>query len=421
MIAPARRALRAGGGFLSHSLLMVATSTLANAFNYFYHVAVGRWLGPQEYGVFGALFAISYFVGVSSTVLQSSVARFVAELHTSGDSQGLRRFFSAIMARLALVAVGVFLLIAAVSPLIGDFLSVPTGLVVITGVTAMAAVIHSAASGAIQGRRLFRFLGGIHFATYGSKFLLAVLLLWLGWGVGGALWAMALGYVFGVAVAAWPLRHLAVWRWRWDGEPRLRRVVAYSGPAGLAAICFAVPTTVDVFLAKHYLPVAEVGYYTAVSVLGKVLIWGPIGVSLALFPHVLAAESQQRRPGDFLGKAVLLTVLMAGGGAALYWLAPGQVLGAVFGADYVQAAALLRVYGVATFFFSVAVIFIYYNLALDNFRYIYVVAAITAIEVSAYLWLHDSSLQMAQVLLVGSAAMSLLGAGFSLYAGRRRG
>ncbi|MDP6100080.1 MAG: hypothetical protein QGH66_01480 [Dehalococcoidia bacterium] len=62
---------------------------------------------------------------------------------------GLRWFFIAIMARLSLVAVALLFTIAAVSPLIGGFLRIPTGLVVITGVTDMAAVMHSAASGAI--------------------------------------------------------------------------------------------------------------------------------------------------------------------------------------------------------------------------------------------------------------------------------
>lgn len=400
---------------------MVAASTLANIFNYLYQVLAGRWLGPQEYGVFGSLFAIAYFVAVSSTVVQSSVARFVAGLHARGEGEALRRFFSAVMARLFVISAALFLGVAAASPLIGGFLGVPAGLVVITGVTAMVAVIHSAAVGAIQGRQLFRFLAGVHLVNYGAKFLLAVLLLYLGWGVGGALWAVALGFVFGLGLAAWPLGRLAVWRWRWEGEPPLSRVAAYSGPAGIAAMCLAVPTTVDVFLARHYLPVTEVGYYTAASVLGKVLIFGPIGISLALFPHVLAADSQQRSPSGFLSRGVLLTALMAGGGAALYWVAPRQVLEVVFGTGYAGAADILRAYGLATFFFSVTVIFIYYNLALDRFLFIYLMGAVTVLEAAAWLWLHSSALQMAQVLVAGSAALSVLGAGLSLRAGRGRG
>lgn len=43
-----------------NSAVMSAATTVAGGFNYLYQVYMGRVMGPEEYGIFGALFAIFY-------------------------------------------------------------------------------------------------------------------------------------------------------------------------------------------------------------------------------------------------------------------------------------------------------------------------------------------------------------------------
>lgn len=415
----ALEALRHGReGFIFQSLFLAAASFAANALNYFYHIYVGRTLGPEDYGVFASLFAIAYFIGVSSTAIQTSVARFVSEFQSRQEGEKVRHFFSGMAWRLGILSLALFALLTLLAPAIGAYLRVPAELSVIAGATAAVAFLSYVATGTLQGLRRFALLGAVQFSTYGSKFLLAVLLLRLGLGVSGALWAMVLGYVFGLTLAMLPLRSYLNWHQQ-KTEVAFGRVLLYARPALLASLCFAVPTTVDVVMAKHYLSSVDAGFYAAASVLGKVLLYAPLGVSLVLFPHVQAADRQARRPQDFLRKAAVLTILISGSGVILYWIATGSLLTLFFGGEFGPAAPLVRVYGLAMFLFSLTTVFLYYNLALDNFPFTYVLTAGTGVEVLVWLWRHDTPLQIAEVLLVASAAFCLMGLLFLLRHPRR--
>ena len=59
--------------------IIFIASIIAGFFNYVYQIYMGRSLGPEEYGVFGALFAIFYIFGVISQTLGTSTTRFVSK------------------------------------------------------------------------------------------------------------------------------------------------------------------------------------------------------------------------------------------------------------------------------------------------------------------------------------------------------
>ena len=68
--------------------IMFISGTIVGIFNYCYQVYMGRALGPEEYGVFGALFAIFYLIGIISQTLGTSTTQFVSKFVGEGKQIG---------------------------------------------------------------------------------------------------------------------------------------------------------------------------------------------------------------------------------------------------------------------------------------------------------------------------------------------
>ena len=71
---------------LKNGTTMFISGTIAGIFNYIYQVYMGRALGPEEYGVFGALFAIFYMIGIISQTLGTSTTQFVSKFVGEGKA-----------------------------------------------------------------------------------------------------------------------------------------------------------------------------------------------------------------------------------------------------------------------------------------------------------------------------------------------
>ena len=79
---------------LKHTMLMLGASTIANICNYLYQLAMGRMLGPEQYGVLGSLFAIIYILTVFSGTITLVISRFVTKYEVKKQYGKIRSLIS---------------------------------------------------------------------------------------------------------------------------------------------------------------------------------------------------------------------------------------------------------------------------------------------------------------------------------------
>lgn len=424
-----------GDDLLHHGSVMAVATAASGALNYAYQVFMGRALGPEQYGVFGALFALFYLVNVLGRGIRFSATRFTAEL--ADDGPALAAFTRGFLRQSTLFSCGVFVALVALTPLLSDFLDVSgTLFVVAIAGAAPFGLALTANFGTLQGLQWFTPLGSYKVLLAAVKLAFGVALVVLGYGVYGAFGALVLSSVVVFGATTLHLR-------RRLGEAEsstfesfdYRRAYRYTVPAVLTGFCLTVPTTVDVILAKHFFPARLAGLYVAASVLGKILVFLPMGISTALFPKVSTGETEES-DGDgvtdvdatgtsdgldadtptletaatgLLTRALVYTAGIAGVGAAVYWLAPTFVLTTFYGAAYADAAPLLTWYGAAILAFALASVVLNFELARDRNRFVYVFTALSLVEIALMWVLHGSPLQFVQVLLLGNTALFVLG------------
>ncbi|MBD5655828.1 MAG: hypothetical protein IAI50_11715, partial [Candidatus Eremiobacteraeota bacterium] len=82
-VAEMRRLLRSD--FVRHSLLVFAATMATNVLGYFYHFAISRRIGVEQYGVLSALNAGIMIGTVVSTIASTIVLKYAAEFRAANE------------------------------------------------------------------------------------------------------------------------------------------------------------------------------------------------------------------------------------------------------------------------------------------------------------------------------------------------
>lgn len=389
------RGVAAGYGlfFLAHNA--------SNVLNYAFLLAMSQALAPEDFALFAALFGGIYFAAALANTARTSVAAAVA---TSDGADAA--IVTRAVRRLAVMGLALPPTMLVAAPLVAAFLHsddvVSVGLV---GAAIWLSLLAAVGYGGLQGSERFGLLAaGLLIASLG-RLALGPPLAWLGFGVAGALLGVVIGLGGSAVLALAPFRHARSQPFPAPAPPPLLPIL----PAFLASVSITLPTSADVILARHYLPGPEAGAYAAVSVLGKIVVFAPMAISLLAFPRLVRHEADGRPTTALLRLSLLATAALAVPSSvviiAVAALVPGIVL-----RGYQVSTPFLASYVTAMLAFSLVVLLLYASLAQRRRRYFAsITLAALVVEVAVIALWHPSALAMAVVLLVGNFLLLLMG------------
>jgi len=319
-------------------LLFVALLAMS-AGNLAFHVLSGRLLGPESYGALGALLAVLVAVTVPFAALQVALTGEVARRREAG----LPLRAGALALRLTLVGTGVAVLLAALAPLLGAYLHLPS----VTPVLWLAAYLVPMSAGVVPwaclcGQRRFGALAAAVLAAASARLGLGALLLTSGAGVAGA----AAATLAGEAVLALVLLLGARESLRGGRLARLGldRRAALGGVAALAGL--SVLVGLDSVLARHYLVAEDAGRYAAAAMLARGgLFLSQAATSVAL---PMLASAQPRHAAAALRRTLLVAGALGLTTTAALTIGASRLLPAVFGSGFAVDPALMLLLGLAS-------------------------------------------------------------------------
>jgi len=144
---------------------------------------------------------------------------------------------------------------------------------------------------AMQG--LLRFIGvvGPGFSSALGKLLFGLFFVALGFSVNGAVFGILLALIVTYFLSVWLRGNLFDEKAK-AGSFSIQKFLHYAFPVLIQALAFTAFFTVDVLLAKHFLPAFEAGIYAALSTLGKVIYFAAQPITAAMFPIVIGKKSR---------------------------------------------------------------------------------------------------------------------------------
>ncbi len=388
-----------------NTFVMLAGGTIMNAGNYLYHLLMGRFLGPSEYGALASLIAILYLIGIPSGTLNLVVAKMTAQFKGKNEYGKVSRLFSVLNKWIMAISIFIVLIFFLSNSIIASFLKINevnsiTALGVIFALFFLIALNRSI----IQGLQKFEFLSVSNIIEMICKLGFGLLAVKLGFGVTGAILAMVLTEFLIYLITVWPLK------FSWLTEPvalKIEKTIFLRNLWAPLTIFLALTSlfSIDIILVKHFLPEYEAGLYAALAVMGKVIFLASSAVVLVMYPMIAEAHAKKENYKYLFGYSFIFISIASIVLTSAYYLYPKVWIGLFFGSDYESIAPYLGPFAVFISLYSLINLFVNFFFAITKIIFIPLLILAAASQVIFISIFHQSIYQIITVSIIVSALL----------------
>jgi len=397
---------------LRSGYIIILGSIIAGGINFFYQIYISRALGPEDTGEFGALYSLSFFLSyILLRTIRVSTTSFVSKLRGLGKDRYIPLLYRTIFSKLLILGSISTVIFVVTSAMIADFLQINSAyLVVFVASTFILSWLFPINLGILQGIQGFKDMAIANVSQSVGKMISGTLLIFLGFGVFGALAGLVMGAVVALVLSYFfIIQYFRIQGWESQKKGKMKKEAAIGGSDRklldgslgysemfhfsvitlIAVICLGVPTNIDMLMVKHYFSDEESGLYFAATIFGRMVFFLPMGITIAMYPMVAEAHAKKEPTMGLLKRGMLYTGAPTAAVAVFFSFFP-QVFITFFSSEFADAEDFVRYYGIFMLFFSMSSVLVYYNLAMGRFLHVYMFSAFTAISVVLVYLNHDS-------------------------------
>lgn len=385
------------------SLIVSVGAALAGLGNYFFNVLMSRMLGPAEYGVLAALFSFLAVMAIFANAINLTVSRYTAALAAKDQYPAIKTLIFKFLKKLSQVGLILVLVYSALIPLIANFLHLTSILpLIILGACLFLSSLTPAAIGGLRGLKKFADLAVNSVLAVALKLGFGILAVLLGWSVAGIVGSVAAAglIVFFVAFLQLKLPQKSA-----PLKIKTSQIISYSKNAFWAASCLAILFNIDVFLARHFLPSQEAGYYAAIALLGKVIFFATGSVGTVLFPISAGDYFAGKQDNRTLKLSLTIILIISFLFALTYFLFPQVVVGLLFGKMYLEIAPYLGVVALIFLVYSLVNVIVLHYLSQDRPGFVWILFLGALAEIVLISIFHQS---IWQIIYVMGAVMAMV-------------
>lgn len=405
---------------LKNSIVYFAGNMLTAFGGLILTIIVARLMGPYEYGIFGSLLGLMYFLIIPVGALDILITKTVSSFKTL-ESQGNTKYFLIYLSKkLWLPFALAFLILLLLTIPLKTYLHLESGLSLvlmwfIVYMTIIGTVISSAMKGLLNFfpvslnivlSMLVRILSSllIIFMVTRSHF--------------GGLWGLIFSGMFSLGLFAYQLKKM------WASKTEvldnkklgLRKLGIYSL---LISGAFTAMYSLDIIFVRHYLSGFESGIYASLATAGKMIFFAISPIAAIILPVVsrkVANPDTVRKDLLWLSGIVLAIGLI---GATAFYMFPRLIINTIFSDKFDVASIYLPVFGLVMLTYSLSNVFGSFLIGLNKYKSVWIIITALAAEIILLNIFHKNIFQvifsMGSVFLVQSVILF----GYCWYATRK--
>jgi len=371
----------------SGSTIMILGSNVVNALNYLYHLIMGRLLGPTQYGELAALISLIGLLGIIPGSINLVVVKYISAIKNKDKLTNLVSWLRDKVFKASLIF---SLLIVAISPVISSFLHIEKIIyIILLAISLIFAVSTLLNRAVLQGLLKFKEMVLSLSLESGTKLLISIVLIFLGFRVGGAILALVISAAVGWYLSKKFLNLPAAKKM--NILPELKSMASYTFPVFIYTISITSLYSSDLILVKHFLSPYEAGLYAALSTLGKIIFFGSGPIGSTMFPIISQRQSRGLGYKRILLYSFVATLLLSLIILTIYFFMPKLSINLLYGSAFLGAAELLVWFGIFITLFTLSSLLINFHLSLGRTKVVAfpLIAALTQIVI---IWFNHQSI-----------------------------
>jgi len=329
---------------------------LFNLLNYIFHFAMARMLGPEDYGILVVLMSFAYIFGVPVEAIQAIISKYTTKFSDKGKVKdiilrGMKKAAS-ISGRLYLVFIPVAIFFA-------YFLNIKFMLLAITGLILISSFINPVLRGALQGEKRFNSLGLSLNLESIIRLVFAIILVYFINNAYSAITAVVISGFLAFFITLLFIKDILEEKRKRVG---VGEIYSYSKSSFILFLAIMLVLSIDTILAKRFFNPDLAGKYAVASIVGKMIFFGVMGISKAMFP-ISSEKKEKKHQRKVLKKALWLTLASIFIALIIFLVIPEFFIKILFGSQYVEIAGLIAYTGLAFSFLSISNLIIMYRLS----------------------------------------------------------
>ena len=382
-------------------IMFIATSVV-NLINFLYNIVMGRMLGPSEYGVLVSITSLLYISGTIGATVQTTLTKNSSSYLAKGDLNKVRILFYLITKRLFIITVIIFIIILIFINQITAFLKLNSIYpLIFLGIMIVGGSLVAIGKGVLQGIQNFKSLGIISILEVLLKLGLGVILVYIGFKSGGAIFGLMLATLFSYFFILIPLRKIL---WKKDNKAiddkiNLKKFYKNISLILISTILISILSYIDIVLVKHFFTSYETGQYSAAAQIGRIILFFPGAISIVIFPRLSEKFTKKESVRNTVIKSFAIILAVSVVFLIFYYFFPKLVIGIIYGKQYLLASTLVFKYGIFMTLISMINLQIFYFIAIDKFWYLISLLLVVVLQVFL-IWIYHANLDIVIWILV---------------------
>jgi len=391
--------------FILHTAIVFLGTTLAGAFNLFYHLITVRLLTPEDYGTFNALISFIMFTSMAITPLGTTLTRFFTEYIARKNFATLYFSFKKITKQLFFAACLVAGLFFIISPFLAGFLKTKSLYVLVCGGVIVISVFVPPISSLFQSFQKFTIYSLFGIVASLGKLVFGGLLMLLGLKVLGGLSGFLIGPVLIILVGLFFIPNIFNKEIGHIDKDKpvavnLIPIYKYFFPVGVMMLSFTFLTNIDVILVKHFFSPLDAGYYSIAQMVGKIALFLPSALAIVILPKSTQAYITEGSSIKLLTKSLFLAGICCFTFTLVSFLFPDLLLTILTGKLNSISKGLVGLFALAMSFYALTWIVINYLLATHNLKFTLPLLIITILETVTIYNCHSRLTMIVYILIV---------------------